>query len=249
MVTLGVMALAACTDQAAATLVPVPSHEDRAASAGWLAGGDWLGQHEDINAIGRSRPDLELVFLGDSITQSWGGPGRQVGSTAGELWSQRFGGYDAANFGISGDRTQHLLWRIAHGNFDGLAPRAVVLMIGTNNLAHDEAQDIAAGIVAVVDALQVELPNTEILLHGMLPRGRSVDEPIRIKSADVQRRIGHLGQRDGVTLVDLWPHVMDGEGVSNPHVFRSDWLHLQPGGYVVWADALQPHLERLFGES
>jgi lysophospholipase L1-like esterase len=231
-----------------ATLVPVPSHEDRAASAGWLAGGDWLGQHEDINAIGRSRPDLELVFLGDSITQSWGGPGRQVGSTAGELWGQRFGHLDAANFGISGDRTQHLLWRIDNGNFEGLAPRALVLMIGTNNLAHDEAPDIAAGIVAVVDALQAELPETELLLHGMLPRGRTVDEPIRIKSAEVQRRIGHLGDRDGVTFVDLWPHVMDEAGVSNPHVFRADWLHLQPGGYVVWADALQPHLSRIFGE-
>ena len=139
--------LTACGEDPLTTTTPIPSSEDRAAAAGWLDGGNWLDQHADICAIGLARP-VEMVFLGDSITQSWGGRGRAVGAPGAPAWERYFAPRNAANFGISGDRTQHVLWRIDHGNFERIDPRAVVLLIGTNNLGHAAPFDVARGVEA-----------------------------------------------------------------------------------------------------
>ena len=121
---------------------PTPGDETRAVAAGWTKGGTWIDQHNDINAINK-RGRVDIVFLGDSITQSWGGRGRNVAATAGDVWAKYFSVRNAVNFGISGDTTENVLWRIEHGNFDGIDPSLIVVNIGTNNLATSTPQEIA----------------------------------------------------------------------------------------------------------
>ena len=108
--------------------------------------------------------DIDLLFLGDSITQGWNNN---------EVWRRHFGPRKAANFGIGGDRTEHVLWRIQNGELEGIAPKVTVLMIGTNNSGANTPEEIAQGITAIVDELRKRLPNTKILLLGVFPRGES----------------------------------------------------------------------------
>jgi hypothetical protein len=131
-----------------------------AAAEGWTKGGTWLDQHADVNRIA-AEGNVDLVFLGDSITQSWGGEGRHVEGTGGEAWNEYFASRRAANFEICGDRTQHVLWRIENRNLDGIDPAFVVLLIGTNHLADDSPEDIAAGIELIVRRIEERLPQNE----------------------------------------------------------------------------------------
>src|SRR5688572_2779788 len=111
---------------------------------------------------------VDLLFLGDSITQGWGGNGK-------ELWAARYAPQNAANFGIGGDRTQHVLWRIENGELDGIKPRAIVLMIGTNNTATDDADKIAEGVTKIVKSAQAKT-GAKILLFGVFPRGETEEK-------------------------------------------------------------------------
>jgi lysophospholipase L1-like esterase/type 1 glutamine amidotransferase len=227
----------------AATLVPVPSAESRAAAAGWSAGGDWLRQHEDCCTIAR-RGGVELVLLGDSITQSFGGDGRQVaapGAAARAKWLAPI--YTVANFGISGDRTQHLLWRIANGTLDGLDPRAVVIAIGTNNLhAGDAPADVAAGIVAVIDAVRARLPRAAIVVQAILPCGPDAGDPMRRAVAATNALLAREPRRSHVTLADFGDRFVTQDGKAHPERLAGDHLHLTAAGYAAWAEALAPVL-------
>jgi len=140
-------------EQKNTAITAVPSRENRAAAAGWLQGGTWMDQHHDINQIS-NRGDIDIVFLGNSITQSWGGGERKVGSVGGQVWQQYYGRRKAANFGISGDRTQHILWRIENGNFDTIEPKLIILLVGTNNLVDNTADEIIRGINSIIDKLR-----------------------------------------------------------------------------------------------
>ena len=127
---------------------------------------------ESFNEISR-KGEAALVFLGDSITQGWEGAGKAV-------WTATWAPLKAANFGIGGDRTEHVLWRLDHGNGDGLKPKLVVLMIGTNNTGHRKAEepaaDTAAGVKAIIDRLHSKFPDTKVLLLGIFPRGEKPDD-------------------------------------------------------------------------
>ena len=220
-------------------LVPVPGEESRAAAAGWQEGRPWMAQHEDCVALAAGG-ELDLVFLGDSISQGWGGPGRRVSQAAPGLWQEFYGQRRAATFGISGDRTQHLLWRVRNGTFEGASPELIVLMIGTNNLVHDPPEDVARGIEAIVHSLQELLPTSTILLHGTLPRGASRADPLRRASARVNELVAPLGYRDGVIWLDLAPWFLLEDGRADPALYRDDFLHLRPAGYRTWAEAIEP---------
>jgi lysophospholipase L1-like esterase len=220
-----------------AALKPIPSSEDRAAAAGWTAGGTWLDQHEDINRIA-AEGQLDLVLLGDSITQSWGGPGRNVATADAKLWDEFFSDRRAANFGISGDRTQHLLWRIAHGNLAGIDPKAVVVLIGTNNLADDSAEEIAAGIELIVRRIEEKLPQAKIVLCSILPRGESSD-PLGAKARAVNEQIAPLANQRTTIWLDLTPSFVDADGGLRSELYSGDKLHLSIAGYREWGEALR----------
>jgi hypothetical protein len=157
----------AADDTANTTVTPAPRQE------AW-----WIKQHEAKNER-LKKGDVDLIFLGDSITQHWEGAGHVV-------WQKQYGGRKAVNLGIGGDRTEHVLWRLDHADFSTVKPKLVVLMIGTNNARYDATitgEEIGEGIKAVVAKLREKLPETNILLLAVFPRDEGADSQLRIRLA------------------------------------------------------------------
>jgi lysophospholipase L1-like esterase len=204
----------------------------------------WIKRHEGFNEIAK-KGGVDLLFLGDSITDAWGGEGHHPNSPGTELYQSRFLPLKAANFGISGDRTQHVLWRLQHGELDGIQPRVVMLMIGTNNMSSDSAESIAAGVTAIVQEIHKKSPKTKVLLLGIFPRAEKADNMVRGKIKDTNAILAKLD--DGgktVKYLDIGAKFLEPDGSLSPDVMP-DFLHLSAKGYQIWADAVQPELERL----
>ncbi len=223
---------------------PVPSFEYRS-GAGWGEGKYWMSQHQDINKIGEDRK-VRLVFLGNSITQSWGGEGRNVWSPVPELWDSLYKPLDAANFGISGDKTQHILWRIDNGNFDKIKPELVVLAIGVNNFSANTALEISAGIKAIVNKLVKKCPSAKILLLGPFPAGATEEDPLRITYRKVHELISPLDKKRNVIYKNIGGAYILDDGKLNYTLMRTDNIHLGPKGYYMWADNIQEEVNKVF---
>jgi lysophospholipase L1-like esterase/pimeloyl-ACP methyl ester carboxylesterase len=220
-----------------------PSAEFRGKSAGW-GDGIWWDQLEKINKVAMENQDLDLIFFGDSITQSWTGSHKRVAEKGGKRPIDKFFAdkWKTASFGISGDRTEHLLYRLAHGNFNGLKPKAVVVMVGVNNLltANHNADQITGGIEALVEELTAKLPESKIILLGLFPSGQNPDEASRIITAQIQKNIAPLGEKKHVTYLDLTAAFTNADGTLKPEAYADDKIHLKPAGYEIWAKALMP---------
>ncbi|TSJ77528.1 GDSL family lipase [Rariglobus hedericola] len=197
---------------------------------------DWMVQHEGFNARAK-KGDVDVVFLGDSITAGWGGAGKTI-------WAERYTPLKAANFGIGGDRTQHVLWRVQNGNFAGITPKAVVLMIGTNNTGSDTAPQIAEGVEAIVKEIQTLTPKTKILLLAVFPRAEKSDNPARVKIGQINEIIAKLDDGQKVFFLDIGPKFLQPDGTLTRDIMP-DLLHLSPAGYKIWADAIQDKLTEL----
>ncbi len=182
---------------------------------------------------------IDLLFLGDSLTQFWD---RHL-----EIWDRYYAPRHAARFGIGGDSTQHLLWRLDHGEVDGIHPKVVVLLIGTNNLVSHTPAEIAEGITAIVSKLREKLPASRILLLGLFPRSASPNDPPRIRLQAVNARIAHLDDGRHVRYLDLGSHFLNADGTLSPEIMP-DLLHLSGKGYRLWADAMEPTLGRMMAE-
>lgn len=228
--------------------LPAPSAEFRGHPAGW-GGGTWWDQFDAINRLGRENADgLRLVFLGDSITQSWTGSKDRLARKGGDRTFDRyFGSYGAASFGMSGDRTEHLLFRIGRGNFDAVHPEVIVVMIGVNNInaARHGGDDVAGGIRAVVKALRIKQPQASIVLLGCFPTGCEPDSGPRRAVDTVHRLIAPLHDGKTVHYLDLRNCFLEENGTIDHRFVRKDNIHLTPAGYERWAEALKPVLTRL----
>ena len=179
----------------------------------------------------------ELVFLGDSITAGWG---RQQ-----PIWDKAFGAYKPANFGIGGDRTQHVLWRIKNGELDVIKPKAIVLMIGTNNSAADSAEGISKGITAIVETIRSKQPQAKLLLLAVFPRGeKSSPNPQRDKLKEVNATIAKLDDGKHIHFLDIGEKFLQPDGSLSKEIMP-DFLHLSPAGYQIWADAISDKLAAL----
>lgn len=194
--------------------------------------GAWMDLHEQFLVRAR-QGGVDLLFLGDSITQGWHGE-RAV-------WDRYYGARRAANFGIGGDGTQNVLWRIDHGELDGIKPKVVVLMIGTNNVRTATPAEIAQGVTAVVKRVRDKLPETKILLLGVFPRSKSPDDPARIRLEAVNARIARLDDNKWVEYLDIGRRFLNEDGTLSPEIMP-DYLHLSRKGYRIWADAMEPKL-------
>jgi lysophospholipase L1-like esterase len=201
----------------------------------------WLKRHEGFCAEAK-QGGIEVLFLGDSITDAWrsGAPRK--------LWDERFAPLKAANFGISGDRTQHVLWRIQNGELEGLSPKVVCLMIGTNNIGQknpEPAASAVAGVKAIVSEIHRRSPSTKVLLQAVFPRGEKPDHPHRAVIQELNA--GIAGLDDGgktVTFVDFGAKFLQPDGSLSKEIMP-DFLHLSPKGYQIWADAIQETLAGL----
>jgi lysophospholipase L1-like esterase len=159
------------------------------------------------------------------------------------------------NIGFSGDRTQHVLWRLENGEItfgDGHEPKLAVIMIGTNNSNGNDntAEEIALGIEAIVASLRAKLPDTKILLLAIFPRGEAKpsDNPQRDKNAKASARASKLADGKMVHYLDIGPKLTNADGTISPDVMP-DYLHLSPQGYQQWADAIEDKVKELMGET
>ena len=215
-----------------ASTIPAPSLESRYNSAGWR-GRSWLSQHDDAVKFAQAQGS-GVLLLGDSITQSWGGPGRRVGQANPSAWEKYLKPFHPVNMGISGDRTQNVLWRIENGALDGWKPNAVVLLIGVNNTPSDSAQDIALGIETVAEAIRRKIPDTPLIITALFPVGEKPDDPRRAKVLEINNASKNLCDIKGYRWLDLTSHFLNDDGTARPDRMAGDFLHLSAGGYEVW---------------
>jgi lysophospholipase L1-like esterase len=201
-------------------------------------------KHE-VNLEVAKKGDIDLLFMGDSITDFWR---NQDGPFAGKpVLDKYFGNLKVANFGIAGDTTQGVLYRLQHGEGQGFSPKAVMLMIGTNNTGGfgggNTAEEIAEGIGAVVLELQKDFPKAKILLLGVFPRGTPGD-PVRTTISKINTIIARLDDGDQVNYLDIGPKFLDAEG-NIPKDVMSDALHPTGKGYEIWAEAVKEPLANM----
>lgn len=198
----------------------------------------FMASHEKFVAIAKEGK-AGVVFLGDSITAGW--------NAKKDIWDKAFGKYQPANFGIGGDRTQHVLWRITNGELDGIKPKAVVIMIGTNNSGSDPAEGIAKGITKIVETVRSKQPQAKILLLAVFPRGNKPGGELGAqneKLKEVNAIIAKLDDGKHVFFLDIGAKFVQGGGPISKEIMP-DFLHLSPRGYQIWADAISPKLAKL----
>ena len=208
---------------------------------------DWVGgkrvERFESQLVNKdAMPDAEVIMIGDSITQGWEGHGA---ATFKKYYAPR----KTLNVGISGDRTENVLWRLDHGAIDGISPKLAVIMIGTNNTGHrkDPAEETAAGIERIVDEVHRRLPETKILLLAIFPRHPSPDGEPRKLNDRINEIISGLGERDYVTFLDIGDEFLDEDGTL-PKAIMPDALHPRKAGYAIWAEAMEPTMRDLLGE-
>ncbi len=185
--------------------------------------------------------DIDVLFMGDSITDFWRNP---EGNYAGKpVLDKYWGGVKLANFGIAGDTTQGVLYRLQNGEGEGFSPKAIMLMIGTNNTRANSAAEIAEGVGAIVLELQKDFPDAKILLLGIFPRSRPGD-PVRDQIAEINSIIAKLDDGAKVHYLDIGNVFLSADGTIATDVM-SDGLHPTTKGYELWAAAVQEPLAAL----
>jgi lysophospholipase L1-like esterase/cephalosporin-C deacetylase-like acetyl esterase len=195
------------------------------------------GRHLQINDR-VSKGKVDLIFIGDSITSGWEIRGPKV-------WDKFYGKRNAVNLGIGGDRTQHVIWRLNNGNVKGIAPKAAVVMIGTNNSRDNTPEQIAEGVTVIINQLRSKLPATKVLLLAIFPRG-SNDERHRVNEK-ANAIFSKLADGANIHYLDIGSKFMNNEGVLIRGMMP-DQLHLNEQGYVIWAEAIESNLSKLLGE-
>jgi len=201
---------------------------------------NWVKRHEGFVAEAK-KGECDLLFLGDSITDGWRNKPKAIFQAA-------FGEYKPLNFGISGDRTQHVLWRIQNGELDGIKPKVAVIMIGTNNIGQKDAEkpeSAVEGVKAILAELQKKTPTTKILLLGVFPREEKPDAEKRLAVKEINAGIAKFD--DGgktVTYLDIGPKFLEADGTLTKEIMP-DRLHLSEKGYQIWADAIKEPLAKL----
>lgn len=210
----------------------------------------WQQRHAAINER-IERGNTNLLFVGDSNTQDW--------DSVPQIWQDSFGQWNPVNFGIRGDQTQHVLWRLENSPLENINPQIAIVMIGTNNSNGDEytAGEIAEGIEAVVCSLRNKLPETHILLLSIFPRGSAAQmadptknayyNPQWSKNGLASAMASHLTRDKMIHYLDINESFLRPDGVLTRDVMP-DLLHLSEQGYQIWADAMLPTLEELMQE-
>ena len=203
----------------------------------------WKDRQELLNKRATEAGEkAQVIFIGDSITQGWEGEGKEV-------WAKHYAHRNAVNLGIGGDRTQHVLWRLDHGNLEGLKPRAAVVMIGTNNSNGEDntVEQIADGVAAIVKQLREKLPQTKVLLLSIFPRSEN-PSPQRGKVLQVNQIVQKLADDQSVFWIDFGYKFVNSDGTI-PHDLMPDYLHLSKRGYEIWAEAIEDKLSTVLDDT
>ena len=187
-------------------------------------GSAWMELHRRFVERGKNEMiakegPVDLLFLGDSITQGWNNN---------DVWQRFYEPRHAANFGIGGDRTQHVLWRIQNGELDGIEPKVVVLMIGTNNDCSASPDESPQGITSIVLELRQRLPKTRVLLLGVFPRDQRPG-PLRERLKSINDKIAKLDDGSNVRFLNIEKAFLNDDGTISRKIMP-DYLHLSHRG-------------------
>jgi lysophospholipase L1-like esterase/dienelactone hydrolase len=209
---------------------------------------DWSARHEAVLKL-KEVIQPEVVMIGDSITHLWGGePAEPNGNKGADSWKSLFGNRPVLNLGFGWDRTQNVLWRIQHGELEGLRPRYAVIHIGTNNLAHttnareNTPAEIAEGIRSIIEHTKAQCPGVRIILMAVMPRGEKSDDPARLKVAAINTLLPAVATATEATLLDITPQLLEPDGTLSRETMP-DFLHPGPKAYALWAEAVRPYLQ------
>lgn len=210
-------------------LAPVPRDD------GW-----WMLRHEAVNTR-VAQGNVDLLLIGDSITHGW--------DNQKELWEKYYAPRNAVNMGFSGDRTQHVLWRLDNGHVDGIDPKLAVIMIGTNNSNRTDntAEEIGDGIIAICSKLRTELPETKILILAIFPRNATPGLQ-RQKNAVASEIASRIADGKMIHYMDINQEFLTDDGTL-PKDIMPDLLHPNTKGYEIWAAAIEPKIAELMGEN
>ena len=195
---------------------------------------------------------IDLYFLGDSITRRWGATDDKYRHFLAN-WRENFFGWNAADFGWGGDKTQNILWRLQNGELDGVKPKVIVLMAGTNNVGNQSPaasgdtriEDTTRGIKAILDLCRTKAPGAKIILMAITPRTDNLAVVPIING--INERIAKFADGKTIRFINLNAQLADASGILYPGMTDPDKLHLALKGYQVWADALKPVLTKLLG--
>ncbi len=226
--------LASCPDSKTVSVTPSMLNE-------WWALSWWQPRHEQKLKDIKARP-IDLVFIGDSITEGWEKSGVPV-------WDKYYGKRNAIALGFSGDRTENVLWRLQHGEVDGINPKLVVMMIGTNNTGfrREEPASTAKGVHKLLEELKTRLPNTKILLVSIFPRDHVPGTLLRNINDEINKIIATYADNKQVFYTDIGAKFLDAQGQLSTDIMP-DLLHPNEKGYEIWASAIEPQVKQLMGE-
>jgi beta-glucosidase len=201
--------------------------------------GGWMNRHKSMNAR-VAKGNVDLVFIGDSITHGWEGSGKAI-------WNKYYGKRNAVNLGIGGDRTQHVIWRLDNGNLKGITPKLAVIMIGTNNAGANTPEQITDGVKVIVGQLQKKTPKTKVLLLAIFPRATNDQDRLRQVNMKANALIAKLADDKSVFYLSINDKFLTKDRVLTKQVMP-DLLHPRQRGYTIWAEAIEPTVAKLMGE-
>jgi N-acetylglucosamine-6-sulfatase len=196
----------------------------------------WMKRHQSMNKNARTQHDL--LFIGDSITQGWEGSGKGT-------WEKYYTNRKALNLGISGDRTEHVIWRLDNGNLrNQKKAKAAVVMIGTNNTGHvmQDPTEVRDGVERIVSTLRARCPEAKILILGVFPRGVKPDDAKRKNNIEINKLISKFHNGERIHYLDISDKFLTTEGILTKEVMP-DALHPRQKGYEIWAEAIEPKLK------
>lgn len=224
----GLLAMACQTVAENTALVPVPGKGD-----------NWTTRNNAMNARVKEG-NVDLLYIGDSIVQHWDAQGKAV-------WEHYYAKRNAVNLGISGDRTEHVLWRLDHGNIDGISPKLAIVMIGQNNGPFNTGEEIGAGVTAIVQRLRKKLPDTKILLLAIFPRREHPTEEREVL-AKANAIAAALADNKNIFYMDVNYLFLRPDG-SIPSSLMPDFEHPNEEGHRIWAEAIEEEVAELMGDS
>jgi lysophospholipase L1-like esterase len=183
--------------------------------------------------------NIDVLFVGDSITDWWRQEQRGLA-----VWNEHFAPLRAANFGIAGDTTQGVLWRMQNGELEGFSAKLIVLMLGTNNINRNTNADIAQGNRAIIEEFRKRQPGAKVLLLGVFPRGGAADNPFRASIKEINTHLQALADNTQVFYMDIGDKFLAADGTL-PVEIMPDGLHPNTQGYRIWADAIVGRVREL----
>ncbi|SDN00855.1 GDSL-type esterase/lipase family protein [Kriegella aquimaris] len=227
-------------------IVPVPKLENDSY--------DWWARHAEVLRI-KDSINPEIVLIGNSITHFWGGlpqlkysDGRLRDPNGPKSWNSIFSNHRVLNLGFGWDRIQNVLWRLDHGELDGLNPRLVIIHVGTNNTSEtvnarkNTAPEIVEGIDEIYKKVRIKVPSAKIVLMAIMPREQFPDHPRRKLIDETNHLLKIYADENNIAIVDIGPKMLNNKGLLLKDI-AGDFCHPTEKGYQIWAEEIRSFID------